>query len=221
MASSRKQHSPLIVIVGPTAAGKSDLAVAVAEWFAGEVVSADALQVFRRLDIGTAKVGADVRRRIPHHCIDIVDPDEPFSAGRYAREAAAAIDELGQRGRKAVVAGGSGFYVRALVDGLAPLPSQHPRWRAALESIERRRGSDRLLEMARALDPDWVDAVGPADRQRLMRALEVTLRCGVPMSELLRRRRWSGPHYDAVWVAVTPPMLPACGPSAIASSSVM
>ncbi len=200
-----RERLPLIVIVGPTAAGKSELAVAVAEWFDGEVVSADAFQVYRGLDIGTAKVGAAVRERVAHHCLDLADPDEHFSAGRYAREAAAAIEGVNGRGRVTVVAGGSGFYIRALIDGLAPLPAHDPRWRAALESIARRRGSEALVGMLRALDADWVDTVGGADRQRILRGLEVTLRTGVPMSTLLRTRGWTGPHRDAIWVAITRP----------------
>jgi len=181
--------APLIVVVGPTAAGKSALAVAIAEWCGGEVVSADAFQVYRGLDIGTAKVGAEVTGRVAHHCIDIADPDEPFSAGRYAREAAAAIAAIRDRGR----------------GGLAPLPRQSDSWRTALEAVEARRGTPFMYAMLEALDPDWADVIGAADRQRLLRGLEVTLRQGRPMSAVLRQEGWTGPHYDAVWLALTRP----------------
>ncbi|MGD8818297.1 MAG: tRNA (adenosine(37)-N6)-dimethylallyltransferase MiaA [Acidobacteriota bacterium] len=213
MGASPKAPSPepvgaatadrVIVVVGPTAAGKSELALAIAEWLDGEVVSADAFQVYRGLDVGTAKVGAAARQRVAHHCIDVADPNERYTAGRYAREAAAAIVGIHRRRRIAVVAGGSGFYIRALIDGLAPLPSQDPRWRAALEALAARRGLPTVYAMLERLDPDWARAVGPADRQRLLRALEVTLRCGRPMSVLLEQRGWTGPHYDAQWVGVT------------------
>ena len=112
----------MIVVVGPTAAGKSALAVAIAEWCGGEVVSADAFQVYRGLDIGTAKVGAEVTGRVAHHCIDIADPDEPFSAGRYAREAAGAVAARPGPGRVGGVGGGRGVDIRAQIEGGAPLP---------------------------------------------------------------------------------------------------
>ena len=196
---------PVIVVVGPTSAGKSDLAVAVAEWFGGEVISADAFQIYRGLDIGTGKIDAIAARAIPHHCIDIADPGEHYTAGRYAREAAAAIAAVQSRRRVAVVAGGSGFYIRALIDGLAPLPEQDERWRRALEALGSRRGSEHLFAMLQALDPEWARAIGPADRQRTLRGLEVTLRLGVPMSSALEQQgRW-GPRFDAVWVGLTRP----------------
>ncbi len=194
---------PVVVVVGPTSAGKSDLAVAVAEWFGGEVISADAFQVYRGLDIGTGKIDAVAARSIPHHCIDIADPGEHYTAGRYAREAATAIAAVQSRRRVAVVAGGSGFYIRALIDGLAPLPEQDARWHRALEALGNRRGSEHLFAMLQALDPEWAQAIGAADRQRTLRGLEVTLRLGVPMSSVLEQQGRSGPRFDAVWVGLT------------------
>ncbi len=196
-------RSPVVVVVGPTSAGKSDLAVAVAEWFGGEVISADAFQVYRGLDIGTGKIDAVAARSIPHHCIDIADPGEHYTAGRYAREAATAIAAVQSRRRVAVVAGGSGFYIRALIDGLAPLPEQDARWHRALEALGNRRGSEHLFAMLQALDPEWAQAIGAADRQRTLRGLEVTLRLGVPMSSVLEQQGRSGPRFDAVWVGLT------------------
>ena len=193
----------LIVVVGPTAAGKSALAVELAGWLEGEVVSADAFQLYRGLDIGTAKIGAAEACGIVHHCVDIAEPDELYAAGRYAGAAAAAIQSIRERGRQAVVAGGSGFYLRALIDGLAPLPSRDGRWRAALQAVEARRGPEHLFAMLEALDPDWAEAIGSTDRQRILRGLEVTLRLGEPMSRVLERRGWTGPHYDAIWIGLT------------------
>ncbi len=196
-------RSPVVVVVGPTSAGKSDLAVAVAEWFGGEVISADAFQIYRGLDIGTGKIDALAARTIPHHCIDIADPGEHYTAGRYAREAAAAIAAVQSRRRVAVVAGGSGFYIRALIDGLAPLPEQDERWRRALGAVGSGRGSAHLFAMLQTLDPEWARAIGAADRQRTLRGLEVTLRLGVPMSSVLEQQGRRGPRFDAVWVGLT------------------
>lgn len=198
-------ESPIIVVVGPTAAGKSRLALAIAHRFDGEVVSADAFQVYRGLDIGTAKLDATAMSGIPHYCLDIADPDEHFSAARFAEVAAGSIDRILDRGRRPVLAGGSGFYLRALIDGLAPLPPQEPRWRAAIEALEERRGLGHLYAMLEALDPDWAQAVGQADRQRILRGLEVTLRLGEPMSDRLEREGRSGPRYAAIWVGLTRP----------------
>ncbi len=197
--------TPLIVVVGPTGAGKTSLAIEIAGWFDGEVVSADAFQIYRGLDIGTGKVSADETRGIAHHCIDIADPSQSFSAVSFARAATAAIDGITKRSHQPVVAGGSGFYLRALIDGLAPLPTHDPAWRKALQAIEARRGLPHLFAMLEVLDPEWAERVGAADRQRILRALEVTLRLGEPISRTLQRDGWTGPHYDAMWIGLTWP----------------
>lgn len=200
---------PPVIIVGPTAAGKSSLAIGVAQSHGGEIVSADAMQVYRGLDIGTAKVSAAQRRTVPHHCLDLVGPREHFSAGDFARSAHQAIDGILERGRLPIVVGGSGFYLRALTSGLAPLPMRDDTWRSVLERIEKRRGLQHLYGMLSRLDPEWATRVGSADRQRILRGLEVTLRLGEPMSAVLAREGWSGPglsqHEDPVWVGLSWP----------------
>lgn len=193
------------MIAGPTASGKSDLAVTLAEALSGEIVSADAMQLYRGLDIGTAKVDAETLGKVPHHCLDILAPHERASAGEYARVASAAVEGILDRGHLPIVAGGSGFYLRALLDGLAPLPPRDDRWRCALEAVERRRGLAHLYDMLLALDADWATQVGNADRQRIRRGLEVTLRSGVPMSSILAREGWHEPGYEAIWVGLTWP----------------
>ncbi|MFQ5743139.1 MAG: tRNA (adenosine(37)-N6)-dimethylallyltransferase MiaA [Acidobacteriota bacterium] len=195
----------MIVIVGPTAAGKSQLAIGVARAFDGEVVSGDAAQVYRGLDLGTAKVDAASRASVPHHCLDLVDPDCLFSAGDFARAAAAAIDDIRRRGRQPVAAGGSGLYLRALIEGLAPLPSSDRRWRQALEAVERRRGLNGIYKMLQVLDGEWAAKVGAADRQRILRALEVTLRLGVPFGMAVQQHEKKGPRYCAEWVGLAWP----------------
>lgn len=199
-------HSfPLVVIVGPTAAGKSDLAVTLAEALSGEIVSADAMQLYRGLDIGTGKVDAETLRRVPHHCLNLIAPHERTSAGKYARSAGTAVEGILDRGHLPIVVGGSGFYLRALLDGLVPLPVQDDNWRRALEAIETRRGLAYLYDMLLALDAEWATQVGHADRQRIRRGLEVTLRCGEPISSILAREGWNEPGYETIWVGLTWP----------------
>jgi tRNA dimethylallyltransferase len=197
--------SPLVVIVGPTAAGKSDLAVTLAEAFRGEIVSADAMQLYRGLEIGTAKVDAETLGRVPHHCLDLLDPDERTSAAEYARTASTETEGILDRGHLPVVVGGSGFYLRALLDGLASLPAQDGAWQRALEAVETRRGLAFLYEMLSALDAEWAAQVGDADRQRILRGLEVTLRCGEPISSILAREGWAEPGYETIWVGLSWP----------------
>lgn len=176
--------------------------MAVAEAFSGEIVSADAMQLYRGLDIGTAKVDAQTLGRVPHHCLDLFAPHERTSAGEYARVASVAVQAIFDRGHLPVVAGGSGFYLRALLDGLAPLPAQDRDWRRALEAVEMRRGLAHLYTMLLALDAEWATKVGDADRQRILRGLEVTLRCGEPISSMLAREGWTEPGYETIWVGL-------------------
>ena len=196
---------PLVVVVGPTAAGKSDLAVTLAEGLSGEIVSADAMQLYRGLDIGTAKVDAETLGRVPHHCLDLLAPQERTSAAEYARAASTAVGGILDRGHLPVVVGGSGFYLRALLDGLAPLPAQDDDWRRALGAVETRRGLAYLYKMLLVLDAEWATQVGDADRQRILRGLEVTLRCGEPISRILSREGWTEPGYETIWVGISWP----------------
>ena len=190
-----------VVVVGPTASGKSELGVALAERFAGEVVSADSLQLYRHLEIGTAKPRAELLERVPHHCVDVLEPHAACSAGEYARMARTAVDGIRSRGRLAIIVGGSGLYLRALIEGLDVLPPSEPRWRQALTAIESRCGPQRLRDLLQRLDPVWAASIDAADRQRRLRALEVTLREGVPFSRLLRDRAQPLPG-RTVWVGL-------------------
>ena len=130
---------PLVAIVGPTASGKSELALRVAEVFAGEIVNCDALQFYRGFDVGTAKTLAAARRGIPHHLFDVLDPQLGFSAGDYARAARETVAGISSRGHLPVIAGGTGFYLRALLDGLPALPARHDSLRERLSGREQRR----------------------------------------------------------------------------------
>jgi tRNA dimethylallyltransferase len=160
--------------VGPTGSGKSELALAVAERFGGEIVNCDSLQVYRYFDIGTAKLGVEERRGIPHHLLDVADPDRLFSAGEYARMARAAIEEISSRNRLPVVTGGTGLYLRALIDGLFPGPARDVVVRRRLAQRETRRPGF-LHRSLRRFDPEAARRIHPHDVQKLMRAVEVCL----------------------------------------------
>src|SRR5216684_2220468 len=143
---------PLIAILGATATGKSALALALAERHNGEIVSCDSTAIFRGFDIGTDKIALADRRGVPHHLIDIADPTEEYTAAQFARDAAAAIREVHARGRLPILAGGTGFYYRALTRGLFPGPGRDAILRARLESIAGRRGTEFLHRMLRRVD---------------------------------------------------------------------
>ncbi len=165
--------------------GKSALALAVAERVGAEIVSADALQVYRGLDIGTAKPDRRELERVPHHLVDILEPHESFSAGRFARLARRAIEEIHGRGRPAIVVGGSGLYLRALFRGMAPLPEADPATRERLAGRLREEGLGALREELERLDPATAVRLAPGDTQRTLRALEVVLSSGRPLSSWL------------------------------------
>jgi len=173
---------PVVAILGPTATGKSALALAVAERYGGEIINCDSTAVYRGFDIGTDKVPATERRGVPHHMIDVADPDEEYSAARYAREAAAAIRDVTARGRLPILVGGTGLYYRALTRGFFPGPARNVRLRARLERIADRSGSGRLHALLQRVDPESATRIQPADRKRLIRALEVYVLTGRPLT---------------------------------------
>ena len=172
----------VLAVLGPTASGKSALAVALAARFGGEIVSCDSTAVYRGFDIGTDKVPIEEQRGIPHHLVDIVDPTEPYTAAQYARDAAAVIRGILDRGRLPVVAGGTGFYYRALTRGLFPGPGRDSDLRARLNRSAQRRGVDWLWRMVRRVDPESARRIQPRDRVRLVRALEVFYLTGRPLT---------------------------------------
>jgi tRNA dimethylallyltransferase len=184
---------PLLVIVGPTASGKSHLALEAAEAVSGEIVSADAFAVYRGLDIGTDKPDADARRRIHHHLIDVVEPSERFSAGDFAREAGVAIASIRARGSTPILAGGSHFYVRAVLLGLFPAPPRDTKTRSRLNAAWRA-DPVAVYQKLQEVDPAAAARIDPHDRQRIVRALEVHELTGVALSQHWTRSRQS-PRY--------------------------
>jgi tRNA dimethylallyltransferase len=172
----------LIAVVGPTGSGKSDLALTLAERFGGEIVNCDSVQLYRHMDIGTAKTPPEGRRGIPHHLIDVLNPDEHFTAGDYARAARAVVSGIAARAAIPVVAGGTGFYLRALLSGLSEGPPRDVALRARLES----RSPGALHRLLRRLDPASAAHIHPNDGNKLIRALEICLLTRTPRSEFFR-----------------------------------
>jgi tRNA dimethylallyltransferase len=172
--------SPLIVVVGPTGSGKSDLALRLAERYRGEIVNCDSVQLYRFLDIGAAKTPVHERRGIPHHLIDILNPDEHFTAGDYSRVARPILFEIASRGRVPMVVGGTGFYLRALLHGLFHGPSRDQALRQRLA----RRSGDRLHRILSRFDPVAAKRIHSNDVNKLIRALEVCLLAKRPLTEM-------------------------------------
>ena len=193
---------PLVVaVVGPTASGKSDLALRIAETVGGEVVGADAMQLYRGMDIGTAKLSVAERRGIPHHLVDVLDVTDEATIARYQVEARAAIDDTRSRGLHPVVAGGSGLYVRAALDHL-DIPPTDPAVRARLEAEAEQRGGDALYAVLSERDPVAAQAIEPRNVRRVVRALEVMEITGRPFSASMPERRHLHP---TVTVGLRPP----------------
>ena len=173
---------PLIAILGPTATGKSALALALAERHGGEIINCDSTAVFRGFDIGTDKIAPADRRGIPHHLIDIADPTEEYTAAQFARDAAAVIRDIHARGHLPILAGGTGFYYRALTRGLFPGPGRDAILRGRLEAVAARRGVQFLHRMLARVDPASGLRIQPRDLKRLVRALEVFFLTGRPLT---------------------------------------
>ncbi|MCL2659542.1 MAG: tRNA (adenosine(37)-N6)-dimethylallyltransferase MiaA [Acidobacteriaceae bacterium] len=181
--------APMIVIAGPTASGKTALALRMAEEFAGEIVSCDSVAVYREMEIGTAKPTAEERALVPHHMIDIAWPDEPVTAGDYSRQAREALGGIVERGRLPIVTGGTGLYLRALIDGLFPAPPQQEGLRERLRSIAAKRGPGYMHRMLARLDGSAARAIHANDVPKVVRAIEVSLAARQPLTEQWQKGR--------------------------------
>jgi len=203
---------PIPAIVGPTASGKSDLGVGVALELDGEVINLDSVQVYRGIYVATAKVPPDEQRGVPHHLIDVVDPTVNFTAGDWARAAVDAIRDIDARGRLPILVGGTGFYLRALTEGLFDAPHVDPDVRRRLVERVERRGPERLHRLLTRLDPESAARLAPRDRSRVVRALELRLATGRTASELLAEREREVPAPDVAArvrvIALGPPREP-------------
>lgn len=171
-----------LIIAGPTAVGKSALALRLALDLDGEIVNADSLQVYRGFDVGTAKPSQAERRRVRHHLIDFLDPREQFSAGEFSRRAKAVVPEILGRGKTVIIVGGSGLYLRALIDGISPVPSVPSGIRRELKQRLAEMGPEALFADLATLDPELAQRLRPGDTQRVLRGLEVARATGRPLS---------------------------------------
>ena len=192
----------IICIAGPTASGKTALAVELAKELNGEVVSCDSMQVYKRMDIGTAKPTREEMQGIPHHMIDVAEPDEDFSVSRYCEMAAPIVDDILSRGKTAVIAGGTGLYMDSLIrgSGFAPFPSTGVRER--LEDQADVEGMEAMLSRLRSVDPEAAVRLHPSDRKRILRALEVYLETGETITDHNRRTQVLPPRYRPLWLGL-------------------
>ena len=192
----------IICIAGPTASGKTALAVALAKELNGEVVSCDSMQVYKRMDIGTAKPTLEEMQGIPHHMIDVAEPWEDFSVSRYCDMAAPIVDDILSRGKTAVIAGGTGLYMDSLIRGnaFAPFPATGVRER--LETQADAEGMEAMLSRLRAVDPDAAQRLHLSDRKRILRALEVYLETGETITEHNRKTQAVPPRYSPIWLGL-------------------
>jgi tRNA dimethylallyltransferase len=199
---------PVVVVTGPTAAGKTAVAIDLALRFGGEIVNADSVQVYRFLDIGTAKPTLAERARVPHHLLDVVRPDESYDAGRYAREARASAAGIHGRGGVAFLVGGTGLYIRAALEGLLADAPADPALRRALEAEAARAAAQgdpqRLHRRLAALDPGAARAIHPNDLRRVIRALELLERSGRPASALRAAHRFGDRPFRVLYLVLDP-----------------
>ena len=194
--------NPIICIAGPTASGKTALAVELAKQLNGEVISCDSMQVYKRMDIGTAKPTEEEMQGIPHHMIDVAEPDEDFSVSRYCCLAAPIVDDIVARGKTAIIAGGTGLYMDSLIRGnaFAPFPSTGVRER--LETQADSEGMEFLLNWLRSVDPESAARLHLSDRKRIIRALEVYLETGQTITEHNRKTQQIPPKYTPLWLGL-------------------
>ena len=192
----------IICIAGPTASGKTALAVELAKELSGEVISCDSMQVYRRMDIGTAKPTVEEMQGIPHHMLDVAEPWEDFSVSRYCEMAAPIVDDITARGKTAIIAGGTGLYMDSLIKGndFAPFPSTGVREK--LEAQADRDGMESMLSWLQSIDPEAASRLHLSDRKRIIRALEVYLETGETITEHNRRTQAIPPKYNPLWLGL-------------------
>lgn len=203
-AAGIEQPLSLVVICGPTASGKTALALRLAEHFAVEIISADSRQVYRRMDIGTAKATAEERALIPHHLVDVVDPDEDFTAADFLHLGRKALAEIAGRGHLPLVVGGTGLYIEALLRGLVDAPGADPDLRRELLQGEEKHGPGSLHKRLQAVDPVLAEQLAPQNLVRIVRALEVFYQSGQPLSELQARHAAVPSPFRVITIGLAP-----------------
>ena len=199
---SRKLRK-LIIISGATATGKTALSIELAKKFQGEIISADALQVYKYMDIGTAKPTKEELQDIPYHLIDILLPDEPFDLYQFVKRADKLIEEISNRGKIPIVTGGTCLYIRGLIWGIAEeLSPPDYELRRELEAMEKEKGEGYLHKKLLEVDPETAGRLHPRDLVRIVRALEVYYKTGIPISEIQKRHGFSSKRYDYLWIVL-------------------
>jgi tRNA dimethylallyltransferase len=204
----RAEKPPVVVVTGPTASGKTPVAIEIARRIGGEIVNADSMQVYRYMDVGTAKPSLEQRGRVPHHLLDVVTPDVAYSAGRYAEEARKAAAEIHARSKIVVLTGGTGLYIRAFLEGLLETGEADPKLRAELEDQNRAavEAGDplRLHRRLAEIDAEAADRIHPNDLRRIIRALEIAGRLGEPASSLRAEHGFGDRPFRTLHLALDP-----------------
>ncbi len=201
---STHKHRPIICLMGPTASGKTDLAIELCQRLDGEVISVDSALIYREMDIGTAKPTAEERAAAPHHLIDICDPSESYSAAEFCRDARTLIEDCFERNKWPVLAGGTMLYFKSLLQGLAELPATDPQVREQVNQRLQQQGPESLHAWLNEFDPETSARLHPADSQRLSRAIEVYLVSGKPLSQWHHEQRLTPLPYPVLQLAIAP-----------------
>ena len=200
----KSERTAMLALVGPTAIGKTELSLAIAEKFSGEIIGVDSMQVYRYMDIGTAKPTLQERSRVPHYLIDVVDPDEDYSVGRYVEDAEQAIQLVVQNSHIPLLVGGTGMYLRGLLDGLTEFETADPAVRERLKQrLAEKDGRQQLYSELVRLDPESAARIHPNDSQRLLRALEIHLITGTPWSQHLKTGEKGKKLHNIVKIGLT------------------
>ncbi len=192
----------IICIAGPTASGKTSLAIAMAKELDGEVISCDSMQIYRRMDIGTAKPTVEEMEGIPHYMLSVAQPEEDFSVSRYCRMATPILEDICSRGKTAIIAGGTGLYMDSLIRGNAFAPYPATGRRQELEQLAEAQGIEAVIEKLRAVDPESAARLHPSDRKRIIRAMEVYLETGQTITQHNRQTQTLPPRFSPVWFAL-------------------
>ena len=192
----------IICIAGPTASGKTALAVSLAQAVNGEVISCDSMQVYKRMDIGTAKPTAEEMEGIPHHMLSVAEPWEDYSVSRYCEAATPILEDIIARGKTAIIAGGTGLYMDALIQGNSFAPYPATGRRQELEALAEKEGIEAVIEKLRQVDQESAQRLHPSDQKRIIRAMEVYLETGISITEHNRRTKLVPPKFTATWFAL-------------------
>lgn len=195
----------LIVVLGPTASGKSALGIKLAAKLSGEILVCDSTQVYRHFDIGTAKVPVADQRGTPHHLVDLVEPDEVFTAGQYRQRAVEVLEDLRRRNKLPILTAGTGLYLRALLEGLADAPARSEELRERLRVRARRLGASHLHRLLARLDPESARRIPPRDTQKIIRAIEIRILAGKPVGDVHRAGRARLEGYQVTKIGLLPP----------------